>query len=199
MKSEKKKSTWVGKRKAWIEQNRIKWEVFLLFFGVALGFIASLGWGYWQDYQTDRYTAQGIYNELKNSNGLISGLAYTYKRGGAIVNGSNVGNPVPGDSFISPLSMYPAIGSNLQRFDNKLSDNVTMYYQNLSSAENDRVKLDKIRDIPQNTPLNQLSFNDEVYLSAHQDLLDDMENRIIYCAYQIPIIEKQLHDIYGVQ
>ncbi|WP_321505670.1 hypothetical protein [uncultured Methanoregula sp.] len=178
------------------EQHKYIYDIGLLFLGAIIGLLFSLGWAYFQDSQTDRYTAQGLYNELNNPDNEIPGLAMGYEQGIYMDTIHIESRILSGRSYFSLSSMYPSIKDKLQRFDSSLSKNITLYYENLSVAENERKQLE---DVVKISPNQGLSLYNVAGLYFYNNTLSDMKNRIIYCAHQMPVIKKQLQENYGVK
>jgi len=179
------------------DKHKYLYDAILLILGAILGFSVTFAYGYFQDCQVDKYTAQGIYKELSSENETISGLAYTYQSG-IYLDGVHQNNPhmLYGQPLFSSDSVYPAVNSEIERFDPNLANNITAYYSHLSSAEQYRLQLVETQKI--NSNLSSLSWGDAVLLAQKPIIQQDMENDIIYCANQIPIIKKQLNGTYGV-
>lgn len=180
----------------YIDKYRLVWDILLVLFGFCL----ALGWGYWQDFQTDKYTAQEVYTELQTTGNSITWLARDYQQGAYFEGIGHINfTAISGQAFTNPLSVYPSIRDNLCRFDPQLSRNITFFYENLMAAETDRGYLQEIQNIGPNTPISSITVRDRLILLGQDEIFNEMKDKIIYCANQIPIIEQQLHDIYGVQ
>ena len=197
MKSGGKKSTWVERRKIWIKNNRIKWEVLLLLVGAVIGFVLSMGWGYWQDCQTDKFTAQNIYMELNNPKNPVNLHAPEF------INGkTHEGIPIQpvmvyGDSFFLTNSVFPSINDKLQRFDSKLAGDIHDYYENLSEAEKYRLELLSYNNVNGCQNAN-ISYHDQIVLDLSPSWTKAMEARIINCSYLIPVIKSELKQKYNL-
>jgi len=178
-----------GVRKNWFADNRTTiWQLFLVLFGVVLGVVGSTLWVGFQNHQIDESVARGLYNELNASDNPVKIWAP------AFIDGSPT-EPLIDTSFFVNTSVFPSIIDNDQRFDEKLKMNITNYYTNLSSAEDYRLKLEKIQKIDQNaTNSSYAQYN----VSLEKEYSDAMKSKLLYCYKQMPIIKTQIEKYFRI-
>jgi hypothetical protein len=177
-----------------------KWDVSLMLLGVIIGLVSgfclSVWWQHTMDAQTDKITAQKIYDELNTPENPVNTYSQFYKNTdttGPLAGKMNVGT----NSLLIQPSVFPSILDKIQRFDNSLYQNITFYYSNLTVAEDDRLNLVKAGELEESS--SNKSALALVLIYSESYAYNNMRERLSYCYNQIPIIKKQLHDTYGVQ
>jgi hypothetical protein len=173
-------------QKSWIERYPKIWAILLLIAGFILGFLGNIVYGSWQTQQEDVSTAQSLYNELNSSTNMAAYMAPQYENGSI---------SIPNNPFYPQSSVLPVVKTKMGRFDSTLAHNISEYDTSLSIAEQDRLKMIDVDKISSNVTLS-------VYDKSLQDnsvhIFKEMANCVSYCNYLTPIIEKELHDEFGV-
>jgi hypothetical protein len=179
--------TLTDNQKSWIEKHGVIWAMILLVLGAVFGSVVTVYYGNWQMQQEDIMTAQSLYNELSSPTNQIPVMALLYENKSSGID----------DMPLYPLSsVLPIVKTKMGRFSDPLRNNISQYDYALYYAEQNRLKLWDIIKISPN--VQSSSVYDTTLIQNKNAYFSNMEYYIFYCNQQIPIIEKQLHDEFGV-